>query len=90
MSVKIRVISIGKRGNKVSILMRIDDDTYQEIELDSDDPRLEEKLKALNALHSWKKYLERRSRRKKYRAFLDKVKKGEIHDSLHRGRNGSS
>ena len=70
---EIEALAIGTRGDKVTVLVKIDG-MYREIELDADDPELEEKLKRLNALEKWKKHLELRKRRREVDELLREVR----------------
>ena len=70
---EIEALAIGTRGDKVTVLVKIDG-MYREIELDADDPELEEKLKRLNALEKWKKHLELRKRRREIDELLREVR----------------
>ena len=70
---EIKALAIGTRGDKVTVLVKIDG-MYREIELDADDPELEEKLKRLNALEKWKKHLELRKRRREVDELLREVR----------------
>ena len=70
---EIKTLAIGTRGDKVTVLVKIDG-MYREVELDADDPELEEKLKRLNAFEKWKKHLELRKRRREIDELLREVR----------------
>ena len=70
---EIEALAIGTRGDKVTVLVKIDG-MYREIELDADDPALEEKLRRLNAVEKWRRHLEMRKKREEIDKLLRDIK----------------